>query len=109
MMEIHFHPRGQTEQKKKQRRINQNYADPLFVVGFHSITYSQLHPRFPAKIQARGYLPTLIANIGFKTLMPPSVKMKRLPWPWTSAASANQGWRGHSCGVVGLSSKGVAM
>jgi hypothetical protein len=35
MMEIHFHPRGQAEQEKQQRGINQNYADPLFVVGFH--------------------------------------------------------------------------
>ena len=35
MMETHFHLRGQTEQEKKQRDINQNYADPLFVVGFH--------------------------------------------------------------------------
>src|SRR5207249_12305600 len=30
MMEIHFHPRGDTEQKKKQRDVNQNQADPFF-------------------------------------------------------------------------------
>jgi len=35
MMEIHFHPRGDTEQKKKQRDVNQNQADPFFVVRFH--------------------------------------------------------------------------
>src|SRR5438552_19054606 len=35
MMEIHFHPRGDTEQKKKERDVNQNQADPFFVVGFH--------------------------------------------------------------------------
>jgi hypothetical protein len=35
MMEIHFHPRGQAKQEEKERGINQNYADPLFVVGFH--------------------------------------------------------------------------
>jgi hypothetical protein len=35
MMEIHFHPPGQTEQEKKQRGINQNHANPFFVVGFH--------------------------------------------------------------------------
>ena len=35
MMETHFHPRGQAEQEEKQRGINQNYADPLFVVGLH--------------------------------------------------------------------------
>src|SRR5438874_2419528 len=35
MMEIHFHQRGDTEQKKKERDVNQNQADPFFVVGFH--------------------------------------------------------------------------
>jgi len=35
MMEIHFHPRGETEQKKEQRYVNQNYTDPLLIVGFH--------------------------------------------------------------------------
>jgi hypothetical protein len=35
MMEIHFHPRGDTEQKKKERDVNQNQADPFFVIRFH--------------------------------------------------------------------------
>ena len=35
LMEIHFHPCGQAEEEEKERGINQNYADPLFVVGFH--------------------------------------------------------------------------
>ena len=35
MTETHFHPPGQAEQKEKERGINQNYADPFLVVGFH--------------------------------------------------------------------------
>ena len=32
----------------------------------------------------------------FKSLMLPSLKMIRFPWPWTSAVSMNQGRRANS-------------
>jgi hypothetical protein len=59
MMEIHFHPPGQAEQEKKQRGINQNHADPFFVVGFHQYSIRNCIRDFASKFKL-GYFCRLL-------------------------------------------------
>src|SRR5437660_12870977 len=60
MMEIHFHPRGDTEQKKKERDVNQNQADPFFVVGFHQQAIGNCIGDLAGKFKPAIYFPATV-------------------------------------------------